>query len=813
MKKSLLALLILISLSCYGQYNYLGTYTSNGTPNYLEPVRDVISVATQEIIDNALPESYPVPDYNPHYISSGYDTNLRLGETADVYVTFVSEGAGYRNVLGFYTYDLDNPPTTTPSASDITIIFPNVSALGSGGGLQMGDKVKIGTFPANTGIGWVLLANGWQGGAVTNGYWKLYSDSNFNPEHDTNLRHHNVLLADPENERLILGFEDIRRDYNFCDNDFNDAIFYVTASPYSAIITNNCADVSSATEDISSANGSGLESNGKLANLIAKRNFNRKKLGNVLDKKSVQQPFSKVKILHSKTASSKLQGYLPETGMYGDETAHVSSPTDLLGITNAEEVFSLDMYKNDKRVSAVLATKTKGKVYDHSKAICDRLNNSSLEDVRTVTVRTHKIISSKIKRPNNITEYALSFSVKIGDTSNELFSLWNIDQYPEGDYYNFQIWGSSFSQVFSIANHILDKFKEEKEFISTPVEDNIPKVFVKSGFYEKGKIYLNLVNKNKSNGITFKANISETEISATKEMTTTVNLNGKWNETITVDTGTLFDIGFSISTDDSVQKDALYLADGPWGVDYLDDYVTINEFKVEKGEIANDDSNYQVERNSSVNGKVKGTVNLFRHLLPGELTLDVSQFNAIQFEIQNSMPVEVILVPENLSDWNNRLRKIVPASLEKTKQTIAFEEFVDASGNTMNLKDIKTIVFSIIGDYNQFVDFNLSVSNVTFGNSEVLSVDDSIVFEETKILSYPNPFKSTTTIKLVKQTQYIDIQVVDVLGRIVDRQKIDTSSTNKSVVYRSPRNLKTGVYRYLFYDDTKQKYKGSFIKY
>jgi len=30
---------------------------------------------------------------------------------------------------------------------------------------------------------------------------------------------------------------------------------------------------------------------------------------------------------------------LPDTGMYGDETAHVSSPTDLLEITNAEEVF------------------------------------------------------------------------------------------------------------------------------------------------------------------------------------------------------------------------------------------------------------------------------------------------------------------------------------------------------------------------------------------------------------------------------------------------------------------------------------------
>jgi len=812
MKKVLLSLLIIISLSTYGQYNYLGTYTSNGTPNYLEAVGDVISVATQELISNALPESFPVPDYNPHYISSGYDTDLILNEQADVFVTFVAEGAGYRNVLGFYTYDVNNPPTTAPATSDITIVFPNVSALGSGGGLQMGDKVNIGTFPAGTGIGWILIANGWQGGAVGSGYWKLYSNPDFNPEYDSTLRHHNVLLAEPENERILLGFEDIRRDYGFCDNDFNDAIFYVTASPYSAITTTNYADVSSATEDVSSASGGGLESNGKLASLIAKRNFNRKITGEVFDKKNVQKQYNKSNQLNLKGSSAHLQSYLPETGMYGDETAYVSSPTDLLEITNANEVFSLDMYKGDKRVSAVLATATKGNVYDHSKAICDRLNNSSLEDVRSVVVRNHKIISSKIKRPDSKMEYTLSFSVKLGATSNELFSLWNVDQYPEGDYYNFQIWGSSFSQVFTIANHILDKFTEEKTFTSVDVEDNIPMVFVQSGYYDKGKVHLNLINKSKSNTVTFSANISETEVSTTKEMSTEIALNGNWYESVTVTTGTLFDIGLAISTGVSVQKDALYLADGPWGIDYLNDYVSIENFVIEKGGIDIDENLHQIERNPSVSGQVKGTMNLFRHVLPGDLTLDVSQYNAIQFEMENTVPIEVILVPENLSDWNNRLRKMVPANDGKKLHTINFDDFIDSNGNTGTLENIKTIVFSVNGDYSQYKQFELSVSNVAFGDTSVLSVD-SIVFEKTKVINYPNPFTNATTIKLINGTQFIDIQVVDMLGRVVDRQKINTTGNTKKVVYHSPSQLKTGVYRYLFYDDTKQKYKGSFIIY
>jgi hypothetical protein len=43
-----------------------------------------------------------------------------LTAEADVWVTFVSEGAGYRNVLGFYTYT-GTAPTTRPADSNVTI--------------------------------------------------------------------------------------------------------------------------------------------------------------------------------------------------------------------------------------------------------------------------------------------------------------------------------------------------------------------------------------------------------------------------------------------------------------------------------------------------------------------------------------------------------------------------------------------------------------------------------------------------------------------------------------------------------------------
>ena len=811
MKNYILSLLLCCSyLSQSQNYQFLGSYTSNGTPLYLESENDVITVATQDLISNALPESFPVPDYNPHYISAGYDTSIILGEAAEVFVTFVSEGAGYRNVLGYYTFDASNPATSAPEIDDITIIFPNVSALGSGGGLEMGNKVNIGNFDAGTGIGWVLIANGWQSNSVTNGYWTLFSNPDFNPESDPVLRHHNVLLTDLENNRILLGFEDIRRDYSSCDNDFNDAVFYVTATPFSSIVTTNYATVNSATENVSSSNNGGLESNGKLASLIAKRNFERTKNNSSLDKKEFQKKLMKGNGFLNEKMTSSIQKYLPVTGMYGDEIAFVSSPKDLLSITNAVEIFAMDLYKNDARISAVLASRTEGRVYDHSKAICDRLNNGSLEDIRTVTVRGHQLISSKIINSEGQMENTLGFSISLGAVSNELFSYWNIDQYPTGDYYNFQIWGSSFSQVFSVANHIIDMFSGEKPLVSSFKEEVIPEVFVRSGYYSKGILYLDIVNKKKLNAVYFEANISETEVGSSFQMSELLMLNGDRNQQLKIHTGGLFDIGFTISKNKSGQKDALYLADGPWGLDYLDAEVIVDMFEVDSAVFAADEHLYEVERQPMVEAQVKGTMNLFRHVLPGNQTLDVTPFDAIQFDIKNSQAVELILMPNNLLDWNTRLRTIIPANTETTHYIIPFHDFSNDKGEHELFADIKTLVFSIQGDFKQFVDVQLSLSNVAFGVEtkmiQLLEEDDLVMH------NFPNPFATTTSIKLPNATEFIDIEVLNVIGVVVDTQRIVTKGNKKIADYKSPQ-LTSGLYFYKVQDDALRKYKGRFLVY
>ncbi|MGC6432078.1 MAG: LruC domain-containing protein [Jejuia sp.] len=219
--------------------NYLGTFNNQGVPDYLEPDRDFISADFLNGVNAALPEQRPVPTYHPEYLETGNVHNLVVTDEAEVWVTFVAEGAGYRNVLAYYTYDRDFPPETPADITDCYVIFPNTSFAGSGGGLYSGDKVSLGIFQENTVIGWILMRNGWDTSSrtPTEGAGLLYSNLELNPEPNIEHRQHCVLLYEEDEDVFLIAFEDLIRPGG--DNDFNDAIFYASANPIENIQIEN----------------------------------------------------------------------------------------------------------------------------------------------------------------------------------------------------------------------------------------------------------------------------------------------------------------------------------------------------------------------------------------------------------------------------------------------------------------------------------------------------------------------------------------------------------------------------------------------
>ncbi len=209
-------------------------YNSVGRPKYLVTPQDPISQKLLNDINASLPEGKKLTVSHPEYVKATNEGDVLLKEQADVWITFVSEGAGYTNSIGYYTYNSSTPPTSASQISAHRIIFPNASLPGSGGALQSGDKVLLGRFPAGTGIGWFIVANGWNG-SIVSGQTIYYSEPAFNPETDATKRQHTVLLKNSTNSLFLLAFEDLNRVTGGSDDDFNDAVFYVTSNPATAI--------------------------------------------------------------------------------------------------------------------------------------------------------------------------------------------------------------------------------------------------------------------------------------------------------------------------------------------------------------------------------------------------------------------------------------------------------------------------------------------------------------------------------------------------------------------------------------------------
>ncbi len=191
-------------------------------------------------INNALPER----EVNEAFLTDDAGANIHLTEEAEVFITFVHEGAGYKNSFGYFTYDASNPPTTASEVSE-TIIFPNLSFPH----LTNGHRLSIGTFPAGTSIGFFIAANGfwYDTGVKPFAVPYYYSLKDLNPDPTDELRQHNVLLFDEEVDEVIIGFEDLPRSWG--DNDFNDAVFTVRASPGSAIDTTALTTMPDADDD------------------------------------------------------------------------------------------------------------------------------------------------------------------------------------------------------------------------------------------------------------------------------------------------------------------------------------------------------------------------------------------------------------------------------------------------------------------------------------------------------------------------------------------------------------------------------------
>jgi LruC domain-containing protein len=233
----------------YTSSNAFTSPTNLGRPAYLEATGDVVDASLLSYVNASLPEGTPVTTSHPAYLATTAVHAINVTAKSDVWVTFVSEGAGYQNTLAYYTYKTSNPPTQINGGTNyngidkVTYIFPNASGAGSGGGLKSGDKVKLGTFDAGTTIGFVLIQNAWTGSGVNTSNTPFFTQDELNPENTAALKKHTVMLYDDVHKLYLLGFEDQNRQNGGSDNDFNDLVVYATSNPITAISSTGVAPI------------------------------------------------------------------------------------------------------------------------------------------------------------------------------------------------------------------------------------------------------------------------------------------------------------------------------------------------------------------------------------------------------------------------------------------------------------------------------------------------------------------------------------------------------------------------------------------
>ncbi len=219
----------------------LGSWNAVGTPDYLT-TPDNVSQGFLDRVNTVFVDTRDIRDNYPELLEVDSPRELHLTEDAEVWVTFVGTGAGFNNTLGYYWYEEGNEPTSPSEVQNKTIIFPQAHTRN--GALSAGDKVRLegpnadGSFPAGTYVGWFLIANGFslENSVVGNGNWTLYGNKDLNTMiSDPDKREHLILMYDHIEQVLLMAWEDIRRDNQGSDHDFDDVIFYATWTPLTSV--------------------------------------------------------------------------------------------------------------------------------------------------------------------------------------------------------------------------------------------------------------------------------------------------------------------------------------------------------------------------------------------------------------------------------------------------------------------------------------------------------------------------------------------------------------------------------------------------
>ncbi|MBU2921981.1 T9SS type A sorting domain-containing protein [Winogradskyella psychrotolerans] len=543
----------------------------------------------------------------------------------------------------------------------------------------------------------------------------------------------------------------------------------------------------------SSSNAGGLESNSRLSEQINARNFKRAKTGYKFNAAAAPRVERGLMYARGMNSSFTLQDFVPLTSINEDEAIE-ASPSDLIGITNATEIYAVDYLKNNSAVASVLALKTENGVYEHTKYICDRLLGAELISVSTIDINEQQFIKSIIKNADGTYEFVLSLSAKVvnNDANFAIESHWNLDQYEENvTFYNFQIWSNTIDDLYVLGQEVLNLLEVQKP-IESYNNSTPPTVFVRKGSYTNGGLDLQIINTNATESVTLDAGYRGTETEDFDNLNAIIDLNGSYITNIRVDTGSLFDIGFRIG-DGMATPDDLFMSDGPWGIDDSQDGTNVSLYNVTRNDFDFETADYPIERNVQLTATTNSYVGAYRALTPRFKAVDLTDYNSFKFSAQGTGNLEITFVKQSITNWESQYKTTVVLTNTTQDFTININDLQNNTTNAASLNDVVTLVFTMVADNGVTTTKTMELSNLRFSQTSALSIDEYNT-DLNRIIASPNPMTTHTTINFTANySEDVQFVIYDQTGKIVYTAPY-TVKPGKNTIEVNRGNLSSGLY-------------------
>lgn len=419
--------------------------------------------------------------------------------------------------------------------------------------------------------------------------------------------------------------------------------------------------------------------------------------------------------------------------------SYLTTPTDIIGITNAKEVVSVDYTLNGSCKGVVFATTTKSAIYDHTKAVCDRLKGAQVVKMDSVLVNGMALLRFALKYEDGHKENIISFSASMSPLRNSIGiqSNWLKASYiPEETMYNFQVWSVSDELSTEITGKILTKLQQLAILEPLKKSSLLPDTYFVSAKREGANLEMVVQNNLAGTSGYFELQEKANEQSSIVSRKVPFNFSAVQNNVMQLPVSDAFETTVKMFVNNQLQ-DEVFLSDGAWSVDYNSANTVLNKFDIKNDNRKTVPEELQLYRNVSVNANTNSYFTILKLMRGGGLPKDISAYQSMKFNANGNGTLKITLVKQSVKNWDDQYFIKIPLNNNPKDYLIDLGDFSSiVNKNKIKPDDINAIVFTITNSAGTTSSITQNINNLAFSKESAAYIR-SLSSKEIKL--FPNP--------------------------------------------------------------------------